>query len=154
MRQSLKTSKVYERLKRYEIVKQFVKYALVGALNVALFFLIFNGLRPVTGLHTIGRYAIGFLITSVLSFFLNKFWSFRDPRRHAVMRQYLHFVSFTLVGLGLNTGVFSLLLIPLHKHGTIGENLAALFALPFSVLWNFTGYRYWVFSDARAPSSS
>ena len=70
------------------------------------------------------------------------------------MRQYLHFVSFTLVGLGLNTGVFSLLLIPLDQYGALGENAAAFLALPFSVLWNFTGYRYWVFKDARAPSSS
>ncbi len=154
MRTSLRTSKVYERLTKHEIVKQFVKYGLVGVLNVALFFAIFNGLRPITSLHTIGRYAIGFLVTSVISFFLNKHWSFRDPRRHAVVRQYFHFVSFTLVGLGLNTGVFSLLLIPLDHYGAIGENIAALLALPFSVLWNFTGYRYWVFKDARAPSSS
>jgi putative flippase GtrA len=151
--QSLKTSRTYERLTRHEIVRQFVKYGVVGILNVALFFAIFNGLRP-TDLHTIGRYAIGFLTTSVLSFFLNKHWSFRDPRRHAVIRQYLHFVSFTLVGLGLNTGVFSLLLIPLDQYGALGENAAAFLALPFSVLWNFTGYRYWVFRDARAPSSS
>jgi putative flippase GtrA len=150
--ESLRTSKAYERLAKHEIVKQFVKYGVVGVLNVALFFGIFNGLR-VTDAPTLVRYAIGFLVTSATSFLLNKFWSFRDPRRHAVVRQYFHFVSFTLVGLGLNTGIFSLFLIPLRRHGAVGENIAALAALPFSVLWNFTGYRYWVFKDSRAPSS-
>jgi putative flippase GtrA len=147
----LRRSNVYDKLNQYEIVRQFVKYAMVGALNVALFLAIFNGLRE-TGLHIIGAYAAGFFTTNVVSFFLNKRWSFRDERRERVARQYLLFAFLTLVGFGLSSTAFRLLLIPLDDLGRLGENLAALGAIPISVMWNFTSYRLWAF-NRRAGSA-
>lgn len=146
----LRQSSVYSRLHRHEVVRQFVKYAIVGCLNVGLYLAIFN-LLLLADVHVLAANAIAFSITSVNSFFLNKAWSFRDQRRHAVVRQYFTFVFFTLVGLGLNTGVLSLLLIPLDTYGTIGKNLAALGSVPVSVIWNFTSYRLWTFKDPKRP---
>jgi putative flippase GtrA len=151
--ESLRTSRVVERLTKHEIVKQFVKYGVVGVLNVAIFFAIYDGLRLADTSTLVAR-AAAFVTTSFISFRLNKSWSFRDPRRHAVVRQYFSFLGFTAVGFALHTVLFTLFRIPLKRFGLLGENLALLCALPFSVLWNFTGYRYWVFRESyRAPSS-
>jgi putative flippase GtrA len=150
----IRSSKTYERVTRHEIVRQFVKYAMVGVLNVGVHVSLFN-LFVIAGLHTIGANALAFFLASINSFFLNKRWAFRDGRREAVVRQYLVFLFFTLVGLGLHTGAFSLLLIPLHPHGTLGKNVALLLALPVSVIWNFTCYRLWTFTPdpaRRGPS--
>ena len=131
-----------------------MKYGLVGALNVLLFFAIYNGLR-LLDVNTLGSRAPAFFVTTLISFRLNKSWSFRDTRTHAVVRQYLAFVAFTLAGFGLQTGLFNLFRIPLKRYGLLGENIALVAALPFSVLWNFTGYRYVVFRTGfRAPDSS
>jgi putative flippase GtrA len=149
----IRSSKTYERLARHEIVRQFVKYALVGALNVAIVLVIFNVLHSVLDVPILAANAIAFVIASVNSFFLNKRWAFRDASRDAVVRQYIRFVFFTLIGLGLQTGAFSLLLIPLRSKGTIGKNVALLSTLPVSVIWNFTCYRLWTFSaTGRDPS--
>lgn len=145
-----RTSKTYERVTRHEIVHQFVKYAMVGALNVCVHVGIFNVLLLAGGLPTLGANAIAFFIASINSFIWNKRWAFRDVRREAVVRQYFVFLFFTMVGLALHTGAFRLLLIPLHPHGTIGKNLALLLALPVSVIWNFTCYRFWTFNPSRA----
>lgn len=149
----LRQSKVYSRLHGHEIVRQFVKYAIVGVLNVGLYLGIFN-LLLLADIHILVANAIAFSVTSVNSFLLNKVWSFRDQRRHAVVRQYFTFVFFTLVGLGLNTAVLSLLLIPLEQYGTLGKNAAALGSVPVSVLWNFTSYRLWTFKDPKRPVHS
>jgi putative flippase GtrA len=149
----IRSSKTYERLTRHEIVHQFVKYAMIGMLNVCVHVLIFN-LLFLAGLPTLGANAIAFFLASINSFFLNKRWAFRDVRRQAIIRQYLVFLFFTLVGLGLHTGAFSLLLIPLHPHGTLGKNLALLAALPVSVIWNFTCYRLWTFTSSPKPSAA
>lgn len=133
-------------LTRHEAFGQFVRYAIIGCLNVVTFFTIFN-LLLWAGVHTLVANAIAFFLTSIGSFLLNKAWAFKDRARQAVFRQYLVFVSFTLVGLALNTGVLTLLLIPLSRYGTLGKNLAALGALPVSVVWNFTTYRRWTFSS-------
>lgn len=145
-----RSSKTYERVTRHEIVHQFVKYAMVGALNVCVHVGIFNVLLLAGGFPTLAANAVAFFIASINSFFWNKRWAFRDARREAVVRQYLVFLFFTVVGLALHTGAFRLLLVPLHLHGTIGKNLALLLALPVSVIWNFTCYRFWTFNARRA----
>jgi putative flippase GtrA len=148
----LQRSRLYEQLHRHEIVRQFVKYALVGCLNVTLSLAIFNALRAIH-IHRLGASTIAFVVTSIIGFTLNKMWSFRDHRleKAEVGRQYVVFVFFTAVGLALFTGAFRLLLIPLERFGRIGENAAFLGSVPVSVLWNFTAYRRWTFRPtARA----
>lgn len=140
-------SETYARLEQYEIVHQFVKYAMVGCLNTALFIGIFNALD--LAIPTVSAYATAFFVTSVGSFLLNKWWSFRDHRKERVVRQYLRFVTFTLIGLGLNTGAFRLLLIPLEQYGRLGKNAAALATVPLSVVWNFSAYRRWTFTPTK-----
>jgi putative flippase GtrA len=142
----IRSSKTYERLTRYEIVHQFLKYGLIGALNVGVHLALFNLFYTVAGLPALAANACAFFIASINSFFLNKRWAFRDASEGSVLRQYLVFLFFTLVGLGLHTATFSLLLIPMHPHGTLGKNIALLAALPVSVIWNFTCYRLWTFS--------
>lgn len=145
----LRRSNAYARIGRHEVARQFVKYAIVGCINVAIYFAIFN-LLLFAGVPALGANAVAFLFSSVNSFALNKVWSFRDPRREAVVRQYAVFVAFTLVGLALNTGAFSLLLIPLRGYGTLGKNLAAMLAIPVSVAWNFWSYRKWAFNPGAS----
>ncbi len=156
-----RSTALYARLSRYPTLHQFVRYALVGVLNVVTYFALFN-LLLWAGLHIYLANAIAFLITSINSFVLNKLWAFKDHRREGVVRQYTIFVSFTLIGLAINTAALTVFLIPLGRYGIIGKNLAALLALPFSVAWNFLSYRKWTFKPAvragaastRSPGSS
>lgn len=152
MLERARATTLYGRLAEYPAFLQFVRYAMVGVLNVALFLGIFN-LLLWAGAHTIAANAVAFFLTSLNSFALNKLWAFKDPRRQAVLRQYLVFVGFTMVGLGINTGVLYLLLIPLEPYGTLGKNAAALGAIPFSVAWNFLTYRRWTFKPGAHEGS-
>ncbi len=149
----LRSSKVYERITRREIVKQFIKYGVVGVVNVITFFSLFN-LFLFAGLPALGAYVLAFVPSNINSFFLNKRWAFRDERSQAVGRQYVGFALVTAVALGINAGLFSLFLIPLRRYGTLGENLAALAPLPASVAWNFLTYRYWTFRRGHQGSAA
>jgi putative flippase GtrA len=145
------------RQRHHVVVGQFVRYGLVGCLNVIIFFSIFNLLTLGHASHarTILAQVPAFLVTSVVSFFLNKRWAFKDERRHRVAHQYALFLFLTLIGLGLQLSVSAVLLVPLHQFGRLGRNAAAASAIPFVVLWNFTAYKRWTFrTTAPAPSSS
>lgn len=142
---SLLIDRLPSRIRQHEALGQFVRYAIVGCLNVALFFGLLNGTRWL-GAPIAAAAGVAYLVTNIVSFVLNKRWSFRDTRSDGVMRQYLLFFSFTLVGLILYEAALHLLLIPLGRHGLLGENIAALFAIPVSVLWNFNAYRRWTFN--------
>lgn len=140
-----RSTALYAAATRYPSVRHFIKYALVGLVNVGVHLLIYNLLR-VIGVQPLIAQGTGFMITSVQSYFLNKHWSFRDTGRHSVWRGYLVFVSLTLVGMAFNLTAFQLLLFELHRFGRLGENMAFFGAIPVSVLWNFYAYRRWTFS--------
>jgi putative flippase GtrA len=143
------------RVRHHEITGQFMRYAAIGVLNVVIFFTLFNLFTPAhaSRVRTVAAYAAAFLITSVFSFAMNKTWAFKDTRRERIAHQYVLFLLLTLVGLGLQTSVFALLLIPLHQYGRLGRNAAALPGIPLSVLWNFFAYRRWTFNAVTAAAS-
>ena len=143
------------RVRGHEITGQFLRYAAIGVLNVLLFFALFNVLTPAhaTRTRTVAAYMAAFLITSIFSYAANKIWAFKDTRRERIAHQYALFLVLTLIGLGLQTAVFTLLLIPLHQYGRLGRNAAALPGIPISMLWNFTAYRRWTFNAATAAAS-
>lgn len=124
---------------------------MVGAFNTAFYFAVFNLLLH-ADLHPIVANSSAFLVTNVIAFFLQKHFAFRDKRRHAMFLQYARFLALTLIGLGIQTAAFSLFRIPFHRYGTLGNNLAAVCATPFAVLWNFTAYRLWTFKPATATA--
>lgn len=145
--------RIPSRFREHQALGQFVRYAIVGAANVAVYVTIFNVLR-VVDTHPNLAAGVAFFVTSIQSFTLNKVWTFRDRRREALVRQYLVFVFFTIVGLAINQGVFTALLVPLDRLGRVGENLALVGALPFSVAWNFFSYRRWTFHHPGRVGSS
>ena len=147
----IRSSKLYRRAREHEVLGQFVRYAMVGVLNVTIYFLLFNIFLHI-GLHPIAANAAAFFLTNFVSFFLQKRFAFRDDRRTSMVKQYLVFLFMTLIGLAIQTSAFTLFHIPLRHHGTLGSNLAALCALPFSVVWNFTAYRLWTFKPAGATA--
>lgn len=147
-----RSTRLYARLVRYPTLHQFVRYSIVGALNVLVGLAILNILL-LQGLHPNASQAVAFMVTSVQGFALHKTWAFKDDGRHPVLRGYLLFLGFTLIGLAINQMAFTLLLLPLSALGLLGKNLAALGAIPFSVAWNFMAYRTWTFRPA-APVAS
>jgi len=149
----LRSTRAYARLSAYPTVHQFVRYALVGALNVVVMLGIFN-LLLLSDLHPNVAQAVAFLITTVQGFYLHKTWAFRDEGRHPPLRGYLVFLALTVVGLGINQAAFTLFLVPLGRYGLIGKNVASLAAVPFSVVWNFMAYRTWTFRPAAPAASS
>lgn len=138
-------------VRRHPVVGQFLRYASVGVLNTAIFFVLFNLLLSLPIAPPLA-YVAAFMVANLNSFVLNKRWSFRDTGTR-VVGQYLLFMVFT----GLTAaGVFFVLNVQLAHLGRLGHNLAALAVLPLAVAWNFTAYRRWTFRSRadRAPVAS
>lgn len=136
---------------------QFFRYVIVGLLNTALDFFIFNVLSISFGVYS-GLYlalinAIAFSVVITQSFLLNKFWTFRSSG--AVIR--VEFVKFFLVSLGalfINTAIVYVLTTPVGPPDGVSpllwENAAKIIALGVNILWNFLGFKFFVFSNALA----
>jgi putative flippase GtrA len=133
---------------------QFGKFLTVGALNTGIDFGTLNLLSWLTGIYGGGRLAPinvpGVLLALANSYLLNKHWTFTTPVHPHTGREVGSFVLVSLIGVSLNTA----LLVALTRFMTppvgltppLWENLAKALATGGTLLWNFVGYKFLVFT--------
>lgn len=130
-------------------LRQFAKFAIVGAGNTVLDWLIFY-LLLTTNLGTLGQYgkqlakAGSFVVSATSSYIFNRTWTFRSEERN-VVAQALKFLLVASIGLAINNGMFYLATSPdlLGWPDLLGLTLATASA----ILWNFFANKFWTFKD-------
>lgn len=132
---------------------QFLKFASVGVLNTAVdfgilnllmwFFQIFQGLW--LGLFVI----ISFTAAATNSYFWNKHWTFQDHEKNNPTKEFTKFFLISLGGAFINfLVVYSLttFVTPLFDLSpSLWANGAKILATGLAWIWNFSGYKFWVF---------
>lgn len=134
-------------------VSQFIKFVAIGILNTALDFGILNLLSYLTGIYAgpklVPLNLISFAIAVTNSYFLNRYWTFKITGARVSGVEFGSFVGITLIGFGINTGVLVLITTffdpPFGLSPHLWENVAKVIATGFSLIWNFAGYKFWVF---------
>lgn len=136
--------------KKIPVFYQFIKFGEVGGLN----FLVDNGLLNLfmwifgvtSGLGYSIAKSIAVLSAMTNSYFWNKFWVFQSQKKDNKKEAgQFYFVSF--IGYLINVGIASLVANYLDVSwapkiiGNFGSVLGSICAM----LWNFIGYKYWVF---------
>jgi len=137
-------------------IYQFAKFVVVGFLNTAIDFGILNLLSLYTGLTSgfiIGGVNVpGFVVAATNSYFWNKFWVFAHKRKEGEPVDYSDFSTFLIVAVSgalINSGIvvaISTYVSPLF--GMSAErwlNIAKVFASAFALIWNFLGFKFFVF---------
>ncbi len=121
-------------------LKQFVKFCLVGATNVAIFVSLYLLLTRVFGWYFLLASVAGFLLAVTWSFYWNRRWTFRVAGPMAA-REYHKFVA-TNGSSGLLQNAFLYLLVEVLGW----YDLAALaVVIAVSTFWNFTLSKFWAF---------
>ena len=130
---------------------QFVRYLVVGLMNAGLDFLILNSLSITfdvyAGVPIILFTAISSSVVIVHSYFWNKHWTFQTSGNQGV--ELPKFIAVNAGAFLINVSIVYLLTTfarPSEVGPLAWENIAKAVALSVVVLWNFTGFRYFVFS--------
>ncbi len=115
-----------------ELGFKFFRFCLVGLSGMAIDYgFTFLGKEKLK----INKYlanGIGFLCAATSNFFFNKFWTFNDQNPDELI-QYSKYMSFALIGLGINTLIIYLLI----NKKDMNFYWAKLIAIAVVVLWNF-----------------
>lgn len=155
------------------LFKQIGKFASVGVLNTLLDLGILNFLLFVVGFTTtltilgfdlVIANIISVSIAIVNSYFLNRFWTFGAKPKINVVEQFSVFIALSLVGMVINTIVFSFLYVNWTAPGELvysivntlglGEifskefvmaNFAKITGTFVALTWNFISYKKWAF---------
>lgn len=135
------------------MIRQYLKFGIVGGINTAIDFLILNILMFFSGITAGYGYIIfkslSFVAANANSYFLNKKWTFKSDSATNHRELSLFFVI-SIIGLLINAGIASFIVNFINPVGgvspAIWANIGALVATAVSLVWNFFGYKVIVFS--------
>jgi len=129
-------------------------------MNTGVDLAVLNAETLITGAKEGSLYAIqkglSFLVAVTFSYFLNKNWTFRDKSKEDEGRKFSQFLFVSIVGMLVNvtaatvvvtylkTPVNNLLNLPMLTD-QLWVNIGALSGTALGLIWNFIGYKFWVF---------
>lgn len=139
--------------KKIPVIFQIAKFSAVGAFNTFLDWGIVNLLMSLTGIFFGFWYSvfngISFIIASLGSYLWNKHWTFSSGGKGPATGNILQFFVVSLIGLGVKVGTASVVVNLIGPVGGIVEgrwaNIGLASATLLSLIWNFLGYKFWVF---------
>lgn len=131
---------------------QFSRYVIVGTLNTAIDFSLLNVLSisfdTYSGIPIIFFNSVAFSVVIVNSFLWNKYWTFRTLGGN-VRSELIKFIAVSCGALALNTGIVygvtTFIRSPAGISPLLWENFAKSVALGANILWNFFGFKFFVF---------
>jgi len=143
-------------LKEYPVIGQFVRFGLIGGLNTGVDLIILNALMLMAGIYDGTGYtafkAISFCAAATFSYFMNKYWAFKDKTKKKQVQQFSQFFAVSLVGAIVNVTVATIIVTyakPIIGTEIINDALwgtvGALGGTAFGLIWNFLGYKLFVF---------
>lgn len=139
-------------------IYQFAQFAAVGTLNSFLDVGVFNletffyGSALISnGLFAVFK-AISFLVGTTNSFIWNKTWTFgatsSGDKAKTNAKQVTGFYTIAIIGWVFNITAATLTKAYGPSHSTAWVNIVApLAGVAVSFIWNFLGYKYWVFKE-------
>ncbi len=142
-----------EETRMHRIIRQFSKFLLVGGINTAIDLTLFNILIFTTGITSGGGLFVinlmSFSVAVVNSYFMNKHWTFQDLKKEGEDTKFIQFLTVSFLGAGINSGIvtlFTTLLTPMFGLSPqLWANVGKLLATGASLVWNFIGYKLFVF---------
>lgn len=134
-----------------------VRFGLVGGTNTLVDYGVLNLLVWVFAIQSAVMLAVAnagaFFVANLNSYVWNKRWTFKDSR-HGTVRQYVLFLSVSLVGLLVNSGlIYGVMQSGFMADGEfiLRANFAKAIATVGSMAWNYVAYHYLVFSSKENP---
>lgn len=127
------------------IITQFIKFGMVGAVNTVLSYVITNGCYYILHWHEQICNAIAFVITVFISFILNGKFVFNEneERRSFWKSLFKVYASYSITGLFLN----AVLLYVEEQILGIPHYIATLMNLVVTIPINFILNKFWAYND-------
>jgi len=126
------------------VVRQFVKFGIVGVVSTVIDWGLFYLLNFTFGIYYLTAKVLSFAVAVINSFVWNRRWTFRsqNPNRN---QEFVKFLVIALVGLSLNTLIMYLAVSIFHTRKIVG----LIFATGIVTFWNFLANKYWTFQNSQ-----
>jgi putative flippase GtrA len=127
------------------IVKELSAFGVVGAVNFCVDLGIFNLLHFHYGVGVLTSKIVSTSISTTLSYFMNRHWSFSHRARTGLRREYLLFFVLNVIALLIALGVLAIVHYGLGFNDTLSLNVANIVGVGIGTVFRFWSYKRWVF---------
>ena len=124
------------------VVRQFAKFAIVGAIGTVIDVSILAFLHEFIGLNLYVANLFSFSAAVISNYTWNTLWTFGDQEKEH-RRQFLQFGLVSIIGLGLSQVLLYFFHDVLGQYYLIAKCLSILIVL----FWNFAANRLWTFKE-------
>jgi len=139
---------------------QFSRFLVVGILNTGIDLAVLNAETLLTGVKDGAGYAVqkglSFSVAVVLSYFVNKHWTFGATATARRRRRFYQFFGVSILGAAINVATATVVvthlkdlaapLVDVHLMADqLWVNIGALCGTGVGFCWNFLGYKHIVF---------
>ena len=153
MLQIIKKFPIIEKLiNKYPILIQLFSFGIIGLINASVDFSIYITLtRNFYFWEENFLYAnlASFLCANIISFFLNKKFSFKDKNSQKKFTKYIKFLAIT----ALSLCIYQLSLYIAVKYLQTSDIYGKIMGIILGAIWNFTMYKITVFKDKNRLSN-
>ena len=134
-------------LKKYKSITLLVmRFLLAGGVGVATNLSVLFVLTEYAGLYYLVSVAAAFWCSFVVSFVLQKFWTFQDVSTTQVRRQALLYISVAAVNFCINVALMYVFVDKFHLWYVAAQALASLLI----AILSFFIYRYTIFAQVKS----
>ena len=141
---------LYERFKL--LIHEAAKFGVVGIVGVFLNIAISNGMHYGAGVGKTAAALVGAVITTIISYIANRYWSFRHRERAGLAHETMWFVALNGVGIAIQAVTVALFDHGLGLSGKLAYNFALVLGILLGTVFRFWSYRKWVWAaPAEVP---
>lgn len=133
-----------------EALRQFIKVAMIGVVNTVTFFILFNLLWSGEPAPVFWPIAIAFALATLVSYVMNRRWTFQLTEGHVVFRETVSFFVVNVVAWAFTEGTVKLTEVWFGPLSRMKANVALVIASGLILLPKFASYRDVVFKKALA----
>jgi putative flippase GtrA len=129
------------------LVKQFLKFAVVGTIGAGVDFGILTTLVELFHLNLYVANTVSFTAAVLSNYLWNSYWTFGDlPKRHG--QQLAQFFAVSIIGWVINQGIlfffYDIAGLHVFRFGYLAAKAIATIVVLF---WNFTANKLWTFRE-------
>ncbi len=133
------------------IVHEVAKFGIVGALGAVLQFAVQDTLHFKVGMGALTAEFVGIMGGIVLTFFGNRYWTYRDRRSHGreFVRESALFLVMSILGTAIQLGLQAVVTYGFDLRDGLSYNLATAFGIGIATMFRLFAYRTFVFKPVR-----
>src|SRR5215467_6555832 len=136
--------RLYERFRL--LIHEGAKFCIIGGTGVIIYNLVNGWMHFTLHLGPLTSATIAVVVTTVISYVANRYWSFRHRERTTVPRETMMFFLLNGVGLVIQWAVIGFTYYGLGQTGRLAYTAANMTGIVLGTLFRFWSYRKWVWA--------